>query len=432
MARYEAGDQAAARAIHERYAERLIGVARRMLADKLAARVDPDDVVQSAYRSFFMKARDGRFSLAKSGDLWRLLLAITRHKVLHEAERQTAAKRSPGQEEFVADVKDDDAAAEDVVAVADELRAIMADLAPAERSLLELRLREESVETIAAQLEKSPRTVRRMLLELRRTLERRLGAAASDLAHSRSPAPLIDRQVRLDYRDFQLEQMVGAGTFGKVYRAHWAAGHAIVAVKSLRKQFLLNSRAIESFLHEAGTIEQLKHPGIIRSHGLGRTPAGGYFLVLDWHSGGDLASHPSFSPSQAANYVAQAAEAVMHAHRQGAIHCDLKPSNLLLSATGRIVVSDFGFAYAVGRTGQVHIGGTAGFIAPELMRGDRPSPASDVFSLGRVLEWLLARSNGADEDLARRLQNLVEQSSARDPTNRLPITALLEILQRAA
>jgi len=60
LERYEAGDPLAARQIYDRYAARLLGLARRMLAEKLAARVDPEDVVQSAYRSFFLHARTGR------------------------------------------------------------------------------------------------------------------------------------------------------------------------------------------------------------------------------------------------------------------------------------------------------------------------------------------------------------------------------------
>jgi RNA polymerase sigma-70 factor (ECF subfamily) len=79
LRKYELGDLAAARQIHDRYAERLIAVARRLLSDKLAARIDPEDVVQSAYRSFFLRARDGQYVVRESGDLWRLLIAITRH-----------------------------------------------------------------------------------------------------------------------------------------------------------------------------------------------------------------------------------------------------------------------------------------------------------------------------------------------------------------
>src|SRR5438093_12587143 len=73
VARWGGGDEAAAREIFERYVDRLTRLARVRLSTKLAARLDPDDVVMSAYRSFFVGARDRRFTLKESGDLWRLL-----------------------------------------------------------------------------------------------------------------------------------------------------------------------------------------------------------------------------------------------------------------------------------------------------------------------------------------------------------------------
>jgi RNA polymerase sigma factor (sigma-70 family) len=429
LASYEAGDPAAAREIHDRYARRLIGLARRMLSDKLAARVDPEDVVQSAYRSFFVKARDGRFQWQHSGDLWRLLVAITRHKVLHQAERHTAAKRAVNQETLPSDLGEEGVGPGDVVAVSDELQSVLNELSPDDRLLLELRLRDEATDEIATALGKSPRTVRRMLLDLRRKLERRLGAATSATAHERSPLPTFDRVASLDYRDFRLEQMVGEGGFGKVYRAYWSAREMEVAVKSLRKQFLLDHRAIEHFLHEASIIAGLSHPGIIRAHGLGRTPAGGYFLVLDWHGWGDLTRYRPSSTSQAVNYVAQAANAIAHAHERGVVHCDLKPSNLLLADDGQVVVTDFGFAHAAGSETSSTPGGTLGFAAPELWHGS-PSPACDVFSLGRVLRFLVERAETQDSSPARRkkLESVLESCENPDPTERGTAAELVESL----
>src|SRR5947209_20413942 len=92
--RWRDGDQRAAGELFERYAERLIALASSRLSARLARHVDPEDVVQSAYRSFFVGARDGRYVLGRSGDLWRLLVAITLHKLQHQVERHTAGKRS--------------------------------------------------------------------------------------------------------------------------------------------------------------------------------------------------------------------------------------------------------------------------------------------------------------------------------------------------
>jgi RNA polymerase sigma factor (sigma-70 family) len=419
---YAAGDAAAARELYDRYARRLIGVARRMLADKLAQRIDPEDVVQSAYRSFFVRAREGEYTLRESGDLWRLLIAVTRHKLLHQVEKQTAAKRSPLREEFAAESQNEEPSVEEVAAVSDELAAILSELPRDDRRLLELRLREESVEAIAAELGISARTARRRLLELRRQFERRLGADVERLA--RSPAPAIDPVAQLDYREFRLEQMIGAGGFGKVYKATWLPRGQTVAVKSLRKQVLLDHRAVQNFLLEARLLAPLEHPGIIRSHGLGRTPAGGYFLALDWHSGGDLSHCPPLTPREIARFIAEAADAIAHAHERGVIHCDLKPSNLLLSTDRRVIVTDFGFAHALQRDASVaRIGGTLGFAAPELWRVSSPTAACDLFSLGKILRFLLQRAIVTSEevDLAAELERLAESCAAEEPRDRTPL-----------
>src|SRR3954462_6848947 len=86
LLRVKRGDQDAATEVFERYAERLTHLARNRLATKLASRVDPEDIVLSAYRSFFVAAREGRFHVERGGDLWRLLVEVTLHKLYRQAE----------------------------------------------------------------------------------------------------------------------------------------------------------------------------------------------------------------------------------------------------------------------------------------------------------------------------------------------------------
>jgi DNA-directed RNA polymerase specialized sigma24 family protein len=88
--RYERGDSAAADQLFARYADRLLALARSRLSAKLARRIDADDVVQSTYRSFFARARDGQFTADEPGDLWRLLATIALHKVRRQARRHRA------------------------------------------------------------------------------------------------------------------------------------------------------------------------------------------------------------------------------------------------------------------------------------------------------------------------------------------------------
>src|SRR3990172_5568517 len=94
LQRYRNGDEAAANELFCRYVGRLTLLARSRLSPKLASRTDPEDIVLSAYRSFFIGARDGRFLLARSGDLWRLLVSITMHKLYRQVREHSAEKRA--------------------------------------------------------------------------------------------------------------------------------------------------------------------------------------------------------------------------------------------------------------------------------------------------------------------------------------------------
>jgi hypothetical protein len=94
LRRVQAQSEPAAAAVFARYVQRLTRLARRRLAARLAARVDPEDIVQSAYRSFFVAARQGRYEVRRGGDLWRLLVEVTLHKLYRQAERHGAKRRS--------------------------------------------------------------------------------------------------------------------------------------------------------------------------------------------------------------------------------------------------------------------------------------------------------------------------------------------------
>lgn len=176
MNRFRGGDEKAAELLFLRYVERLTAIARAHLAPKLAVRTDPEDVVMSAYRSFFLGVRNGRFSLDRSGALWRLLVAITRHKIYRQARRHLATSRSV-RSEVVATDKDflsRQPPPEQAIDMADELESLFNRLEPFARRVLELRLQEESLASISEQTGRSERTIRRTLSAIRESLERRL------------------------------------------------------------------------------------------------------------------------------------------------------------------------------------------------------------------------------------------------------------------
>src|SRR5262249_10784034 len=156
LARWRSGDQQAADALFQRYAERLLAVVRTRLSAQLARRFDPEDVIQSAYRSFFAGARDGRYVLAHSGDLWRLLVAITLNKWHRQVQHHQARKRNPAREDtpplsggslaFKAETLAREPSPVEAAALADELELLMRGLDLPRRRMLELRLQGYTLE----------------------------------------------------------------------------------------------------------------------------------------------------------------------------------------------------------------------------------------------------------------------------------------------
>lgn len=209
------------------------------------------------------------------------------------------------------------------------------------------------------------------------------------------PGETLDPRAPLPYGDYVLRRLIGSGRMGKVYQAWQRSLDRPVAVKYLRKSFLNDRKAIDRFLEEARTVARIRHPGIIGVHGLGRTPGGGYFLVMDWIDGRDLAAilereRPSIS--QAVRWTIQACEAIEETHQHGIVHCDLKPGNLLLAAKERVCVTDFGLARSLTDDTRTEEGieGTAPFMAPEQVSQywGPISPQTDVYGLGAVLYTL--------------------------------------------
>lgn len=399
------GDEAAAAEVFERYAEQLTRLARSRSAARLAVRVDAEDIVQSAWRSFFVAARAGRFQLEQGGDLWRLLVEVTLHKLYRQAARHQAQRRSVKREEGGAGVLAATSAEPtpaEAAAAADELEALLTALSPRGRQAVALRLQGFEQAEIAVQLGCTERTVRRLLAEARRLLAARAGGDFVPSAARRASRPIrsASRRAAIDWgaaaplpwSDYILREQIGAGASGKVYRAWHKSGQEEVAIKFLRKSLTAHPPAVERFLREAHTVAALAHPGIVAVHGAGRTPAGGLFLHLELVRGRDLAAVMQAGPigwQQAARWVAQAARIVHFAHERGIIHCDLKPSNLLLDDRGAIRVTDFGLAIPVAAVEQADslLAGTPAFMAPEQVdpRWGQISPRTDVYGLGAVL-----------------------------------------------
>jgi eukaryotic-like serine/threonine-protein kinase len=426
LQRYRDGDERAADELFSRYVGRLTLLARSRLSPALASRTDPEDVVLSAYRSFFIRAHDGRLGLRHSGDLWRLLVAITLHKLYRQARRHRAERRALAAREALAPSGERlhlsrEPSPEEAVALADELEAIFSQLDAVSRRVLELRLQDRELSEIAAEVGRTERTVRRTLAavrkrlcnqnpDLQREFERINRESQSEAGNQRTtmessdpkrrpverPVAVPDSLAPLAYGDYLLEEMIGAGRFGKVYRARQRSLGCQVAVKYLRKSFQQDPDAVARFFQEAHTVSRLQHPGIVPVHGLGKTPSGGYFIVMDLVDGCDLSNRlrrGEIPIAHALQWAIEACEALAHAHERGIIHCDLKPANLLLNEQSRVRVTDFGLARSIRECPRPveRIEGTGAFMAPEQISGwwGSISPRTDVYGVGAVLFNLL-------------------------------------------
>lgn len=174
------GDEEAARKIVESYIDRLLLLARRHISQRLASRVDPEDVVQSVFRTFFARVKEGRFVFAEQDDLCKLLVRITLHKTLRQVAFHKAAKRDPGQEteqgehhrEQLLAILDREPSPEATVAFIDQLEKFLGNLRPQERQILELRLQGYSNEEIAQKLGLYDRKIRRIIEHVRATAEK--------------------------------------------------------------------------------------------------------------------------------------------------------------------------------------------------------------------------------------------------------------------
>jgi nitrous oxidase accessory protein NosD len=218
-------------------------------------------------------------------------------------------------------------------------------------------------------------------------------------------APTPDDQATGDVRvlagRYQLLGQLGQGGMGAVFRAHDVQLERPVAIKMLPEGSAPDAAAVARFRREAKALARLSHPGIIQAHDSGEEAARP-FLVMELVEGrtlaGLLCEQERVAPARAADFAYQAALALHHAHQSGLVHRDVKPSNLLLSADGRVRLLDLGLA----RFLQDQVGdgtltregagmGTPDYAPPEQFHdAHRADPRSDIYSLGCTLYHLIA------------------------------------------
>ena len=196
---------------------------------------------------------------------------------------------------------------------------------------------------------------------------------------------------------YELIEKVGEGGFGIVFRARDQQLSREVAIKMLHPSYALQTRYRTDFEKEARAAAQVFHEHIITVYSVETAEDGSLFLVMELLRALVLpATREANTLREVARMISQAARGLAAAHRAGLIHCDIKRSNLLQDATGRIKLSDFGLARllspeATAATLSHELIGTLAYMSPEQMgRVPRVDVRSDIYSLGVVLFELVA------------------------------------------
>jgi RNA polymerase sigma-70 factor (ECF subfamily) len=176
-----AGDDAAARAVFERFARRLVALARDRLGDRIARKEDPEDVLQSVFRSFFLRCQDGRLEFDSWASLWSVLTLITLRKCSNHLQHFQAARRRIDREVVPAGVGDSspgwpvtdpEPTPEQAAVLTETVELLLLRLCGIDREILTLHLQGYDAPEISARIGRARRTVRRVLDRIRHTLER--------------------------------------------------------------------------------------------------------------------------------------------------------------------------------------------------------------------------------------------------------------------
>jgi serine/threonine protein kinase len=197
---------------------------------------------------------------------------------------------------------------------------------------------------------------------------------------------------------YRLERRLGVGGMATVQLAFDTRLERYVAVKLLAEHLAEDSSFVSRFRREALAAARLVHPNIVQVFDFGSDrQSGRQFIVMEFVDGHSCAEllrdRGPMPPRDAVEILAQSCRGLDYAHRNGVVHRDVKPGNLLVNTDGVVKLADFGIAKAAEQSDITKVGsvlGTAAYLSPEQARGEPAGPASDLYALGVVSYQLMA------------------------------------------
>ncbi len=226
---------------------------------------------------------------------------------------------------------------------------------------------------------------------------------------------------------YEIQQLLGMGGMGAVYKAHDLEVDRTVGLKVIRPDLAGNPAILARFKQELVLARQVTHRNIIRIYDLNEAE-GVKFITMEFIEGEDLRSiltrSGKVTPKEAVDIMRQACLGLLTAHQEGVIHRDLKPGNIMKDASGRVVIMDFGLAKTVQGDGMTQTGmmiGTMEYMSPEQAMGSDLDARSDIFTMGLIFYELLTgtipvRAESAIASRVKRTQERAIPLSDVDPT----------------
>lgn len=223
---------------------------------------------------------------------------------------------------------------------------------------------------------------------------------------------------------YEVGDLLGRGGMGQVHLARHRAGH-LVAIKQVRNTLSVDPLVCDRLANEAGLLRRVRHPNVVRAVDSGHDDRGAPFLVMDRAHGtpldAALAKSGALPIERVAGIARQLTAGLAAIHAAGVVHADVKSSNIMIDDEDHIVIIDFGLARAPSRSDlKGLIAGTPSYIAPEVITGEPPAFAADIYGAGAVIYELLTGElpfrGPTAVVLTRQLHDTVQPPSERAPT----------------